>query len=70
LGINQRLAFIGDHHPRVFDRDNVLFRDVLLTDWDGDVRVILKPLLDELWQAAGLARCLDYDNQGNWHPTQ
>jgi hypothetical protein len=67
LGLNQKLVW-QDHHARPFDRDNILFRDVLLTDWDSDAHVVLKPLLDELWQAAGLERCYDYDVNGNWHP--
>lgn len=57
--------FRGEH---LFDRDEMLLRDVLLTDWQGDVPTQVKPLLDELWQAAGLPRCLDYDEQGNWRP--
>jgi hypothetical protein len=68
LGIDSRLTFYNDHHARPFDRDNLLFRDVLLTDWSGDLPVTFKPLLDELWQAAGLARCFDYNDAGNWNP--
>jgi hypothetical protein len=65
LGVSLYL-FAGN--PTPFDRDNVLLRDVLLTDWEGNVHSILKPLLDQLWQAAGHGRCLLYDAQGNWRP--
>jgi hypothetical protein len=68
LGISQKLRFYHDHYPKPFDRDNLLLREVLVTEWEGDPGDILKPLLDELWQAAGLARCFDYDDQGKWKP--
>ena len=69
LGVSSVLTFQRGLQPTPFDRDTLLFRDLLLTDWDGgDTRKILKPLLDEVWQAAGFSRCLDYDDQGNWKP--
>jgi len=51
-----------------FDRDAILLREVLVREWVGDPHAVLKPLLNELWQAAGYARCLDYDEQGAWKP--
>ncbi len=69
LSLSTRLTFYNDVHATPFNRDNLLFRDLLLTQWNGgDTRIALKPLLDEVWQAAGLARCFDYDDQGNWKP--
>jgi hypothetical protein len=69
LGVSTQLTFHRDIHGTPFDRDNLLFRDLLLASWDGDdQRVVLKPLLDEVWQAAGFARCFDYDDQGAWRP--
>jgi hypothetical protein len=65
LAIGERWTFGAGHSPRPFDRDTLPLREVLLTEWDGDPRVIVKSLLDELWQAAGLPRCLNYDDQGN-----
>ncbi len=59
------------HYPKPFGRDNVLFREILLTDWDGDdAYVILKPLLDEVWQGAGFERCHDYNERGVFTPTR
>jgi hypothetical protein len=67
LGIDSQWNFY--HSPRPFDRDNILFRDLLLTDWEGgSMTKIVKPLLDEVWQAAGLERCFDYDEHPNWAP--
>jgi hypothetical protein len=68
LGIGQGWTFYSGHSPKPFDRDTLPLREVLLTEWQGDVQVILRPLLDELWQAAGLPRCFDYDDQRNWNP--
>jgi len=68
LGISQHLELYAEVHAKRFDRDNLLFREVLLNVWEFDTTRILKPLLDERWQAAGLARCFDYDDEGNWKP--
>jgi hypothetical protein len=68
LAISQQLEFSRGLEPKPFDRDAVLLREVLLTTWQGDAEKLLKPLLDELWQAAGLERCFDYDAEGNWKP--
>lgn len=69
LGLSTHLTFYRDIHATPFDRDNLLLRDILLPEWEGgDTRLILKPLMDEVWQASGLARCFDYDDHGNWKP--
>ena len=69
-GANLAIAAAHGFYIRqhLFDRDEMLLRDVLLTDWAGDIPAQLKPLFDELWQAAGFPRCRDYDEQGNWRP--
>jgi hypothetical protein len=68
LAISEQLVFYRGLNTRPFDRDSVLFRELALTESDTSEFKLIKPLLDELWQAAGLARCLDYDDKGEWHP--
>jgi hypothetical protein len=69
LGISERLSFYRDIHATAFDRDLLLLPDLLFHDLTVDIRVALKPLLDVLWQAAGISRCYDYDENGTWKPT-
>ena len=40
----------------------------LFDDAGGAVEAIARPMLDALWQAAGLERCFDYDDAGGWSP--
>jgi hypothetical protein len=35
-------------------------------DADFDTKVVLRPLLNALWQAAGYSRCLDFTEAGAW----
>ena len=41
--------------------------DLLLRSEDS-VEQALRPLFDQVWQAAGLLRSYNYDDQGNWAP--
>jgi hypothetical protein len=68
LEIHDDLMWYQGLEPKPFDRDNLLMREVTMVDREGDAWVVLKPLLNELWQAAGLPRCFDYDDDGNWKP--
>jgi hypothetical protein len=51
-----------------FDRDPVLMPGLVLQDFDGTESFIGKPIVDALWQAGGLERCLDYNDDGIWLP--
>jgi len=54
---------------RPLDRNMVLLPDVVVRESGSvDVPTVLKPLMDALWQAFGLVRCLDYDDAGKWAP--
>jgi len=48
------------------DRDVLLLPDVLLEDFSMPADVILKPIFDAFWQAAGMSCCDHYDVQGHW----
>lgn len=57
-----------NQQPRPFDRDVLLFRELLVPAWGASVATILRPLMDEVSQAAGLERSRDYDGAGQWRP--
>lgn len=48
------------------DRDDLLFPDILIEDINSDPFEVLRPCFDILWQSVGFARCMHYDESGNW----
>jgi len=53
-----------DAYP--FDRDTLLIPEVLLDSFDCQLGREMKGLFDRIWNAAGLPKCLHYDQEGNW----
>ncbi len=51
--------------PVSIDRDEVVIPEVLLENADMEPAQFLKPCFDAAWNAAGWARSLNYDEQGN-----
>lgn len=45
---------VGYYERGAIDRDQVFLPDVVIEDLNGNVEDIIRPLLDGLWQAAGL----------------
>jgi hypothetical protein len=48
------------------DRDNIIMSEVLLDDFEAPAEVVLRPIFDALWNAAGYPSCMDYDEEGHW----
>lgn len=48
-----------------FDRDVLLPQEVLLDSYSADLTLVMKPLLDEVWNAAGFTGSVYYKN-GKW----
>lgn len=48
------------------DRDYLIIPDVLVEDFSKDADVIMKPIFDTMWNAAGYAKSLGYDENGRW----
>lgn len=42
------------------DRDILFLPEVLVEDYEQDVPIMLRPMLDALWNAAGWPKCLEY----------
>jgi hypothetical protein len=49
------------------DRDTLPLPDVLLEDFSTPPDVVLKPIFDAFWQAAGFPACQHYNKQGRWN---
>ena len=52
-----------------FDRATIVIPDVLLSA-GVPAEQSLRPMFDLIWQAAGLRRSYNYDDQGHWAPPQ
>lgn len=50
------------------EKQNLLIPDVIIDDVSADVRTSFRPVFDLLWQACGLRRSFNYDEEGNWTP--
>jgi hypothetical protein len=50
------------------DRPNLVLPDVWIEDAAGasDVDAIVRPMMDILWQAFDVERCLEYNKDGTW----
>jgi hypothetical protein len=57
------LGFPGGSAP--FDREILLPREALIDEYSADVSLIMKPLIDEIWNAAGFNESPYYKN-GGW----
>ena len=49
------------------DRSPALLPELEITDFEFDTQQLLRPWCDTLWQASGLERSFNYDQDGNWH---
>jgi hypothetical protein len=65
LDVDLEEALLGATQTPI-DRDVVELPDVLVESHDDRADVVLRPVLDALWQAAGQAGCANYDASGRW----
>ncbi len=49
------------------DRDHLIFPDRLAESLDFDAASFLRPCFDQIWNACGYDRSLNYDEKGSWH---
>lgn len=55
-----------DLSEKAVDRSPAVLPELEITNFDTDSQQILHPWCDALWQASGLERSLNYDQDGNW----
>ena len=53
------------------DRDSLILPDTWISaiegiETDDEIDALLRPMLDVLWQAFDLERCLEFDLSGRW----
>jgi hypothetical protein len=52
---------------RFIDREVIQSPDVLIQNYDGvNLSSLLRPIFDSVWNAAGWAGSINYDDKGVW----
>ena len=69
--LNAKGAYMGldrslDSESDMIDRDVILFPEVLIEEPPQNLPSTLRPLFDSVWNACGLTRSLNYDQNGKW----
>jgi hypothetical protein len=68
---NFRMSSYSPFPSPPIDRDRLILPEVLIEGYGADIGRALQPSFDALWQACGLEKSLNYDDEGNWrqhHP--
>lgn len=47
-------------------RNKILPVDIVIENYEENLREVLRPIFDVFWNAGGFSRSLSYDNDGNW----
>ncbi len=47
-------------------QERILFPDVILTDYEQNLKTVLRPLLNIFWNTGGFSGSASYDEDGNW----
>lgn len=55
-----------DEGPEPIDRDPLVLPDALVEEARPDLRAVLRPMFDALWQSSGWERSFGYDADGRW----
>jgi len=63
---NFRMSSYGRSPSPPIDRDALMLPEALIEEYGADIGRVLQPSFDALWQACGLEKSLNYDEQGNW----
>lgn len=66
MAVDPRRRFVRDQ-PCI-DRDVLAVQPLLLDSFEVDPASALRPAFDEVWNAAGWPRSLNYDESGVWRP--
>ena len=56
-----------DVSDKAVDRSPAILPELKITSVDAEPQQLLRPWCDTLWQASGLERSFNYDQDGNWH---
>lgn len=50
----------------VIDRDDLILPEVFIESYDVDIKGIMRPLFDLVWNACGYERSHNFNEQGQW----
>jgi hypothetical protein len=53
---------------RLIDRDHLILPDRFAESYDFEAADFLRPCFDQIWNACGWSRDINYDDEGNWKP--
>jgi hypothetical protein len=53
-------------YTREIDRTNLIIPEVMIDSFDVDVAVVMRPIFDTVWNAAGYICSPNYDGSGNF----
>lgn len=56
-----------DVSEKAVDRCPAVLPELEIANFDAEPEQLLRPWCDALWQASGLERSFNYDQDGNWH---
>jgi hypothetical protein len=56
--------YYDDSYP--IDRDVLLIPEIILEDYNAPVHTIMRPIIDQVWNACGFHGSSNYDDNGNW----
>ena len=66
LGVTESASDFEERYP--FDTDSLLLPEAVVSDFSDDIAVLLRPLFDMVWNAAGYPASRNFDNDGKWKP--
>ena len=70
LGVRGYGMFVGSmrwqSNAHQIERDHLFLDEIILEDANLDIARALRPAFDQVWNACGWPRSLNYDEHGNW----
>ena len=64
--LSENLNKFSNEKARSFDRDTLIFPEVIINHFDEDLPEAFKPLFNVMWQSAGWEKSKKYDDNGKW----
>ncbi len=65
MGVTTQLGHSREHEYPI-DRDVLLLPEVMVDTFAVEPAEVMQPIFDSVWNAAGWARSMNYDESGNW----
>lgn len=70
LNVRGFMMWVGPRYwndaARFIDRDHLLTNEILIGSTDTAPENVLRPLFDQIWNACGWPKSINYDENGNW----